>query len=234
MIVAYISDLHLEFRKRFGFDSLTGMDVRQYESIVFPDFLDADVLILAGDIHPDEEVRHHLKTELEKRYQIPVIMVKGNHDYWYSDFEDDGVTITEVLGFTIASTTLWTRINPPYVFMAKKFSDFQNINGITLDNHQAAHRIALDGLLAAKPDIVVTHHAPSYQSVSAEFQGNAWNPFFVSNLDPFVEALKAKVWIHGHVHSKWDYMIGDTRVLCNPVGYPGEIKERVDIQYFVL
>ena len=28
-----------------------------------------------------------------------------------------------------------------------------------------------------------------------------------------------KLWIHGHVHNNFDYMIGDTRVICNPRGY---------------
>ena len=30
---------------------------------------------------------------------------------------------------------------------------------------------------------------------------------------------KIKYWIHGHMHSNVDYMIGDTRVVCNPRGY---------------
>ena len=33
---------------------------------------------------------------------------------------------------------------------------------------------------------------------------------------------KPVLWVHGHVHRKADYMIGSTRVICNPKGYPGE------------
>jgi hypothetical protein len=28
-----------------------------------------------------------------------------------------------------------------------------------------------------------------------------------------------KLWTHGHTHELFDYMIGDTRVVCNPRGY---------------
>jgi hypothetical protein len=28
-----------------------------------------------------------------------------------------------------------------------------------------------------------------------------------------------KLWTHGHTHELFDYMIGSTRVVCNPRGY---------------
>jgi hypothetical protein len=28
-----------------------------------------------------------------------------------------------------------------------------------------------------------------------------------------------KLWTHGHTHNAFDYMIGETRVVCNPRGY---------------
>jgi calcineurin-like phosphoesterase family protein len=31
-----------------------------------------------------------------------------------------------------------------------------------------------------------------------------------------------KLWIHGHTHDRFDYMIGETRVICYPRGYSGE------------
>lgn len=30
------------------------------------------------------------------------------------------------------------------------------------------------------------------------------------------------LWVHGHVHHRNDYMVGDTRVVSNARGYPGE------------
>jgi hypothetical protein len=37
-----------------------------------------------------------------------------------------------------------------------------------------------------------------------------------------VESSGAALWIHGHLHRADDYVIGSTRVLCNPRGYPDE------------
>jgi hypothetical protein len=31
-----------------------------------------------------------------------------------------------------------------------------------------------------------------------------------------------KLWIHGHTHDSFDYMVGETRVICHPKGYPKE------------
>jgi hypothetical protein len=30
-----------------------------------------------------------------------------------------------------------------------------------------------------------------------------------------------KLWTHGHTHDPFDYMVGKTRVVCNPRGYAG-------------
>jgi Icc-related predicted phosphoesterase len=44
---------------------------------------------------------------------------------------------------------------------------------------------------------------------------------FASSLDEFVVSSGAHLWIHGHTHDSFDYCIGNTRVVCNPGGYPG-------------
>jgi hypothetical protein len=51
---------------------------------------------------------------------------------------------------------------------------------------------------------------------------DAFNPSFASDMSRFIIESKAKLWVHGHIHSPSDYMIGSTRVLANPRGYPNE------------
>lgn len=77
-----------------------------------------------------------------------------------------------------------------------------------------------------EPTVVVTHHAPSGRSVASRFKGDPLNPAFASDLETLVAASGAALWIHGHVHDSFDYVIGQTRVVCNPAGYPGEYQER--------
>lgn len=76
--------------------------------------------------------------------------------------------------------------------------------------------------LRGRKVVVVTHHAPSPESIPAAFEGDAFNPAFASDMRRFIPETGAKLWVHGHLHSPSDYMVGDTRVLANPRGYPTE------------
>ena len=33
---------------------------------------------------------------------------------------------------------------------------------------------------------------------------------------------RAPLWIHGHTHTVFDYVVSGTRIVCNPRGYPKE------------
>ena len=52
------------------------------------------------------------------------------------------------------------------------------------------------------------------------------NGGYASDMEDFIHRNNhIKLWVHGHTHSPSDYMVGDTRVVCNPLGYPGERRE---------
>jgi hypothetical protein len=61
------------------------------------------------------------------------------------------------------------------------------------------------------------------------------NGAFRSELDGFILSKhdRIKLWVHGHMHNPSDYMIGDTRVVCNPRGYVGHEKraDEFKLQY---
>lgn len=77
--------------------------------------------------------------------------------------------------------------------------------------------------------VVITHHAPSPRSVAPRFLNDPLNPAFASNLEALIETYGPSLWIHGHMHDSFDYMIGRTRVLCNPRGYfPDQLNPRFD------
>lgn len=73
--------------------------------------------------------------------------------------------------------------------------------------------------------VVVTHHAPHEDSVHHRFAGQLLNHAYYSDLGGVITTGKPALWVHGHVHNCFDYTVGDTRVLCNPRGYPGENSE---------
>ncbi|HEX4077472.1 MAG TPA: metallophosphoesterase [Rhizomicrobium sp.] len=82
--------------------------------------------------------------------------------------------------------------------------------------------------------VVVTHHAPSQRSISARFKNHPLNPAFASDLDGLIQTYKPSLWIHGHMHESFDYVIGRTRVVCNPRGYfPDQLNPEFDPHFVV-
>jgi len=69
--------------------------------------------------------------------------------------------------------------------------------------------------------VVVSHHCPSHQSVHEQYRGDTlMNGGFTSDCDEFIHYRpQIKLWFHGHTHHPFDYVIGETRVVCNPRGY---------------
>lgn len=93
------------------------------------------------------------------------------------------------------------------------------------DCEEMFHRTVacIDEVCCRFPDkkiVVVTHHAPSEQSISVVYRNDILNPAFASNLENFIlDRPNIKLWCHGHIHSASDYTIGNCRVICNPRGY---------------
>jgi Icc-related predicted phosphoesterase len=73
----------------------------------------------------------------------------------------------------------------------------------------------------SKSYVAVTHHAPTPLSIAEWYKGDTlMNGGFHSDLSEFImDRPQIKMWTHGHMHNVSDYMMGDTRVVCNPRGY---------------
>ena len=69
------------------------------------------------------------------------------------------------------------------------------------------------------PTVVITHHAPSRASVHPRFEDSLINACFVSDAHDLLDGRHARLWIHGHTHDSFDYVLNGTRVVCNPRGY---------------
>lgn len=69
--------------------------------------------------------------------------------------------------------------------------------------------------------VVVGHHAPSRLSTHQKYQHDTiMNGGYSSSLDEFIiDHPQIRLWTHGHTHEDFDYMIGSTRIVCNPRGY---------------
>jgi Icc-related predicted phosphoesterase len=72
-----------------------------------------------------------------------------------------------------------------------------------------------------KKIVMVTHHAPHQKSIHENYVNDyLMNGAYASDISEFIlDRPQIKLVTHGHMHNNSDYMIGDTRVVCNPRGY---------------
>ena len=146
----------------------------------------------------------------------------------------------EICGVVFLGTTLWTDVNRndpiTHQVIAKQLNDYRVITKhcnnqvvpLTSKDTMLAHHKAVEWLVntlgsITRPCVVVTHHAPTHQSISSRYRGeHHLNGAYASNLGDLVLDHQPSMWIHGHMHNSSDYYINNTRVVCNPKGYCNE------------
>jgi Icc-related predicted phosphoesterase len=153
---------------------------------------------------------------------------------------DRGVKVIDDV--TFIGGTLWTDMNNhdalTLYHIEQMMNDFKVIriakDGFKrfLPKHAASEHVKmkqyiqliLQGLTDDAKVVVVGHHAPSFMSISEAYKDDQlMNGGYASDLSEFIlDHPKIKLWTHGHMHQNFDYMIGDTRIVCNPRGYNNE------------
>jgi hypothetical protein len=95
-------------------------------------------------------------------------------------------------------------------------------------------RHVIEGMFDEK-FVVVGHHAPCKLSTKPQYQNDVMmNGAYSSDLSEFIlDHPQIKLWTHGHTHDRFDYMIGSTRIVCNPRGYINyeDCADRFELQY---
>jgi len=112
------------------------------------------------------------------------------------------------------------RINPDYRAIRLGERAFAPEDAMALHD---AHRSWLARSLErpfAGTTVVITHFAPHPGSIAPAYAKHPANPGFVVDLESMMG--RAALWVHGHTHSRADYAVSGTRIVCNPRGYPGE------------
>jgi predicted phosphodiesterase len=152
--------------------------------------------------------------------------------------ENDTKVIDDV---TFIGGTLWTDMNKgdPLTMHAIEgmMNDFRIIRNDKREFARMSARDVVDrhartlayfrSVLAEKHDkkfVVVGHHSPSFRSVHETYQAQTlMNGGYHSDLSQFIlDHPQIKLWVHGHTHHPFDYMIGETRIVCNPRGYEND------------
>lgn len=148
--------------------------------------------------------------------------------------ENDAVTLA---GIRFLGCTLWTdyrlTANQPLAMIDAQMviNDFKRIKApgdeeiipADIEHRHQASRAWLQRELETEhdgPTVVVTHHAPSRQSVPERYRLRKdfhRMAAYASSMEHFCGT--ADLWIHGHIHESVDYDMAGTRIVSNPRGY---------------
>jgi len=240
MKISLVSDLHLDFASvqlPGGEVLILAGDICEYRS--FKKELPSVVNFFKNECPKYEQVfmvmgnHEHYRYRLDKTYESLVELLPANVRLLENETVD-------YRGVVFMGATLWTDLdgNSPIATIALKngmndyraienyYSDTGFYHKLTPEYTYRLHNNTLDYFRASlaeyqsRPVVVITHHAPSYQSIHERYLGDGMNAGYASNLDEFIlDHPQIKYWLHGHTHTAFDYQVGSTRVLCNPRGY---------------
>ena len=222
------SDLHFEFHEDRG-----ASIVRELSSGDF------DVMVVAGDLTDFAGLEAALASLCGSVAPKPVVYVLGNHEAyggtWESALDRARGTqarsgnlvflereIRTIAGQRFVGSTLWFPHSGATEPFDEHVADFQTITGIRgwlSRTAQASAEFLAENVRSG--DVVVTHHRPHPRSIAARYARSRLNRYFLHDQSATVETGGAALWIHGHTHTSADYVAGTTRVVCNPLGYPG-------------
>jgi len=225
-----LSDLHIE---------VTDFD---------PPATDADVVVLAGDIHNGTQGLDWAAAKFPRRR---ILYVPGNHEFYDGELcsvmrslaarareldialLDNGATVID--GVRFLGATLWTdfcldgaqrraevmALSRPYIV------DFRAIrNGDGLFTPEESVRLHETSRAWLDQQLAVRFSGPTVVITHHAPHPLSVHTRFASHPanGGFVSNLEdmmgaAALWIHGHTHNSFDYSVKGTRVVCNPRGY---------------
>lgn len=245
MLIKFYSDLHLEFSEgkfdflpesRYDKDTLlllAGDICLAKEPYNYISFLERcseqfpEIIMIPGN-------HEHYRMDINDT--IPRIKNDTVHLENFSIINNQSIVIGDTV---IIGSTMWASMDnrdPLTIFDAEQnMNDYHEIyNGRyhgsykkkklmvfhTMDMFDISREFIFSEIRKHKDKkcVVMTHHAPSYESIDPKYRGTR-SGAYASDISIDILDTSPKLWIHGHCHNSVDYMIGDTRVISNPYGY---------------
>lgn len=216
-----------------------GPESPHYRLAAYYDSLFADLSNQYGHVFYVAGNHEHYRGRFFDTDNIITHRINGLDNFHYLCLDNP---YADIAGYRFVGSTLWTDFHGGNIIHMDRaafcMNDYHLItwtDGITYrklnpkDVH-ARHLLEKQRILKAVDDadkvVVITHHAPSELSVHTRYLNSRdmyLNSSYHSRLaDIILDRPQIKLWVHGHTHDVFDYKLGDTRVVCNPMGYPGE------------
>lgn len=246
----YISDLHLEFysEARVNFDDFVTKSadyIALLGDIGYPtlenykNFIEdcsrnfLKVFVITGNheyytLHPKQNMNMNMIDQLIQNIcsSFTNVYFLNNEEHILCSAPDKSNDII------LVGTTLWSKISQHELkYIQENINDYKNIldSNNVLISCKYINKLFTINLqwLAQKLEehrdktiIVLTHHSPSYKSISTMYKNCQGNSAFANNLVPFItQNTNIKYWLFGHTHATSNFVIGQTICCANPAGY---------------
>lgn len=231
------SDLHLEFSK--SFDHIWTPSDEDKETI----------LLLAGDIHLGSSAAIFIEELCKSFKHVLYIHGNHEYygrdfnntiEDW-KRYEENGPKNFHFLrndwrildGVRFLGGTMWTSFDnadPMAMRTAlREINDYQEIHcegeKIRPSFIYREHMKFMDFLeeKLAEPfegkTVVMTHHSPGNAVKRNGRICGLSDHCYYADLEHMIGYTNIAIWVHGHTHQNADYMVNETRVVCNPYGY---------------
>jgi len=137
--------------------------------------------------------------------------------------------------------TYWANTFPNEHFKGKLWSDTMNDSNWIKELKGNTHTESYNNVMNlfyneiskfdkySNADIIVTHVSPvNIPSLMIErYRNDPVSSFFCYNGIDQVKNCIAKYWIFGHTHVELEYELFNTKMICNPLGYPHEKHNKI-------
>lgn len=233
-----LSDLHLDHDKKLDEAFLKNLKEQP----------DIDVLVLCGDnfsIHRKKRTEDLFKRLLDCYREI--LFVPGNHEMWRATPAE----VHETLFYIEESSCgrVHSFITPSHCYAGRNHDQHRFFGGTLWYPQPKPNQIPMfrdheevrtpwawfydqynhfdtkiQKLGSLKDTIVISHHLPTPAAVADKFKHNPNNHFFMADMDHIIYDQEPKLWLFGHTHTRMDFVVHNTRLVCNPRGYPWEYK----------
>ena len=116
------------------------------------------------------------------------------NDFWWGNFESSGKNIP------LHPQHCFNMFNESLIFIKTTYDKFDRIG---------------------KKIVLIVHHGISPTTIVKKYKNAIMNASFISDLEDYITQNLPNVAliIHGHVHDRFQYKIGNIPVICNPCGY---------------
>jgi predicted phosphohydrolase len=249
MKILYGSDVHTEFGSLYRIPALPDPDT--YDVVLLPGDLGLGMegIKWANEYFPQDKQVYMVPGNHEyykQNYDVLRELFEENNcsDESHVTMLDPG--IAKVGDVWIIGATLWTSLelkgyNDPRftdLFVENNIADFRLIRTLegtwSADDHRQAFgnesaylKSALgplaDNVACGEKVVVMTHFVPSQLCIDPIYQNSILNPYFTVDMDDLMLDYQISAWVFGHTHSAYEgEHPSGTKLLCNPMGYPGE------------